>query len=77
MLQEQIEDIEILEKWLGTRKGSRVYLRVPRKGYKEKLVEPKFFVDLFSVEFRPLFHAMHKPPCEHLFHTGIIVRPGY
>ncbi len=39
MLQEQIEDIEILEKWLGTRKGSRVYLRVPRKGYKEKLVE--------------------------------------
>ncbi|MCM1175405.1 MAG: excinuclease ABC subunit UvrC [Blautia sp.] len=39
MLQEQIEDIGILEKWLGTRKGSRVYLRVPRKGYKEKLVE--------------------------------------
>jgi len=39
MLQEQIEDIEILEKWLGMRKGSRVYLRVPRKGYKEKLVE--------------------------------------
>ncbi len=39
MLQEQIEDIEILEKWLSTRKGSRVYLRVPRKGYKEKLVE--------------------------------------
>lgn len=39
MLQEQIEDIEILEKWLGTRKGSRVYIRVPRKGYKEKLVE--------------------------------------
>lgn len=39
MLQEQIDDIEILEKWLGARKGSRVYLRVPRKGYKEKLVE--------------------------------------
>ena len=39
MLQEQIEDLEILEKWLSTRKGSRVYLRVPRKGYKEKLVE--------------------------------------
>ena len=39
MLQEQIDDIEILEKWLATRKGSRVYLRVPRKGYKEKLVE--------------------------------------
>lgn len=39
MLQEQIEDLEILEKWLSTRKGNRVYIRVPRKGYKEKLVE--------------------------------------
>ncbi|MDE6214544.1 MAG: excinuclease ABC subunit UvrC [Lachnospiraceae bacterium] len=39
MLQEEIADIEILEKWLTTRKGSRVYLRVPKKGAKEKLVE--------------------------------------
>lgn len=39
MLQEEIEDIDILEKWLGTRKGSRVYIRVPKKGSKEKLVE--------------------------------------
>lgn len=39
MLQEEIEDIEILEKWLTTRKGSRVYIRVPKKGTKEKLVE--------------------------------------
>lgn len=39
MLQEDIEDIDILEKWLGTRKGSRVYIRVPKKGSKEKLVE--------------------------------------
>ncbi len=39
MLQEEIADIEILEKWLSTRKGSRVYLRVPKKGSKEKLVE--------------------------------------
>ena len=39
MLQEQIADIEILEKWLGGRKGSRVYIRVPKKGAKEKLVE--------------------------------------
>ena len=35
MLQEEIADIEILEKWLS----SRVYLRVPKKGAKEKLVE--------------------------------------
>lgn len=39
MLQEDIADIEILEKWLSMRKGSRVYLRVPKKGSKEKLVE--------------------------------------
>ncbi len=39
MLQEEIADIEILEKWLSSRKGSRVYLRVPKKGAKEKLVE--------------------------------------
>ena len=39
MLQEEIEDMEVLEKWLSARKGSRVYIRVPRKGTKEKLVE--------------------------------------
>ncbi len=39
MLQEEIADIEILEKWLSARKGSRVYIRVPKKGAKEKLVE--------------------------------------
>jgi excinuclease ABC subunit C len=39
MLQEEIADIEILEKWLSARKGSRVHIRVPKKGAKEKLVE--------------------------------------
>lgn len=39
MLQEEIGDIEILEKWLSARKGNRVYIKVPRKGAKEKLVE--------------------------------------
>ena len=39
MLQEEIADIDILEKWLSSRKGSRVYIRVPKKGTKEKLVE--------------------------------------
>ncbi|WP_342757279.1 excinuclease ABC subunit UvrC [Kineothrix sedimenti] len=39
MLQEEIEDIEVLEKWLTARKGSRVYIRIPKKGAKEKLVE--------------------------------------
>lgn len=39
MLQEEIAEIEILEKWLTARKGGRVYIRVPKKGAKEKLVE--------------------------------------
>ncbi len=39
MLQEEIEDTEVLEKWLTARKGSRVYIRIPKKGAKEKLVE--------------------------------------
>lgn len=39
MLQEEIEDTEILEKWLTGKRGSRVYIRIPKKGSKEKLVE--------------------------------------
>ncbi len=39
MLQYEIEDAEILERWLSERRGSRVYLRVPKIGSKEKLVE--------------------------------------
>ena len=39
MLQKEIEDVEILEKWLSSKRGSRVYIRVPKKGTKEKLVE--------------------------------------
>ncbi len=39
MLQEEIEDMEVLEQWLSTRRGNRVYIRVPKKGSKEKLVE--------------------------------------
>lgn len=39
MLQESIEDMELVEKWLTAKKGSRVYLRVPLKGSKEKLVD--------------------------------------
>ncbi|EET60073.1 excinuclease ABC, C subunit [Marvinbryantia formatexigens DSM 14469] len=39
MLQEEIEDKEIIEEWLTKRRGGRVYLRVPKKGTKEKLVE--------------------------------------
>lgn len=39
MLETEIEDHEILEDWLGERRGQKVHLRVPKKGTKEKLVE--------------------------------------
>lgn len=39
MLQYEIEDAELIEKWLSERKGSRVYLKVPKIGSKERLVE--------------------------------------
>ena len=39
ILQEAVEDMEVLEQWLTGKRGSRVYLRVPVKGTKEKLVE--------------------------------------
>lgn len=39
MLQEEIEENEIIEAWLSQRRGGRVYLRVPKIGTKEKLVE--------------------------------------
>ena len=39
MLQEEIEDLEIIEQWLTRRRGSRVYIKVPKIGSKEKLVE--------------------------------------
>lgn len=39
MIQYEIEDKELIEQWLGGRKGQRVHIRVPKKGEKEKLVE--------------------------------------
>ena len=39
MLQYDIVDRELIEKWLTQRKGARVYVKVPKIGSKEKLVE--------------------------------------
>ena len=39
MLPEEIEDQEIIEEWLTTRRKHKVRLRIPKKGTKEKLVE--------------------------------------
>ena len=38
-LQFDIEEQELLEQWLTGIRGSRVYIRIPKKGMKEKLVE--------------------------------------
>ncbi|MDO4622697.1 MAG: excinuclease ABC subunit UvrC [Eubacteriales bacterium] len=39
MLSDAIPGSEVLEEWLTSKKGNRVYIRVPQKGSKEKLVE--------------------------------------
>lgn len=39
ILQETIEDIPLMEEWLTKKRGHRVYIRIPKKGTKEKLVE--------------------------------------
>lgn len=39
MIQEVIEEAELVEQWLSTRRGSKVSIRVPQKGGKEKLVD--------------------------------------
>ena len=39
MLQTEIEDADVISEWLSNRKGQKVYLRVPKIGQKEKLVE--------------------------------------
>lgn len=39
MLQTEIEDADVISEWLSSRKGQKVYLKVPKIGQKEKLVE--------------------------------------
>lgn len=39
ILQYEISDTPLIEKWLSERRGGRVYIRVPKIGSKEKLVE--------------------------------------
>lgn len=39
MLQEEIEEAEVIAEWLTQKRGQKVYIRVPKKGTKEKLVE--------------------------------------
>ena len=39
MMQTEIDDAQIISDWLSSRKGQKVYIRVPKIGQKEKLVE--------------------------------------
>ena len=39
MIQEEIEEAEVIAEWLSQKRGQKAYLRVPKKGSKEKLVE--------------------------------------
>lgn len=39
MLQEEVEEPGVLADWLSEKRGGKVYIRVPQKGMKEKLVE--------------------------------------
>ncbi len=39
MLQTEVEDREVIEEWLSSRRKQRVHIIVPKKGTKEKLVE--------------------------------------
>lgn len=39
MLEAEVDEQELLEQWLTQKRGSRVYIKVPRKGTKEKLLE--------------------------------------
>lgn len=39
MVQYDMEDRLVLEEWMSSKRGQKVYIRVPKKGTKEKLVE--------------------------------------
>lgn len=39
ILGEAIEEQQIIEEWLGSKRGQKVYIKIPVKGEKEKLVE--------------------------------------
>lgn len=39
LLQEELEEPELITEWLTAKRGQKVYIRIPKKGEKEKLVE--------------------------------------
>ena len=39
LIQEEIEELDVISAWLYEKRGSKVWLRFPKKGSKEKLVD--------------------------------------
>lgn len=39
MLQMEIDDADVVGRWLTSKRGQKVYIRIPKKGIREKLVE--------------------------------------
>ncbi|VDN47417.1 UvrABC system protein C [Petrocella atlantisensis] len=39
MLQEELDEANIIQSWLSSKRGQKVYIKVPRKGEKSKLVD--------------------------------------
>lgn len=39
IIESAVEEVEIVERWLTEKRGARVYIKVPKKGEKNKLVE--------------------------------------
>ena len=39
LLQEELEEVKVISEWLSGKRGNKVWLRFPKKGTKEKLVE--------------------------------------
>lgn len=39
LVQEEISDAEVISQWLSKKKGHKVYIQIPKKGEKERLIE--------------------------------------
>lgn len=57
IIEDEIEDSFILEEWLSSKKGQKVFIKVPQKGEKKNLVE---MVRKNAVEYLEKFSDMNK-----------------
>ncbi len=39
LVEEEFEDLEIISKWLSERRGSKVFIKIPKRGEKNKLID--------------------------------------